>query len=293
MQEESKTPTDLLKPVRIKWDSVAVFAVMHILAVAALFCFSWKGFWAFFIMQWLTGGIGICLAYHRMLTHRSFQLWKPLDYFITWLACFAWQNGPIKWVAVHRMHHARSDMPNDPHSPTRGFFWAHMGWLCSFSDELDRYENYRHYASDLDRDPVYRFIEKTFPYYQLILAAGLFIWGGWSAFLWGFAFRTVFVWHSTWFVNSASHVWGYRTWASNDQSTNNWWVAALTYGEGWHNNHHAFPRSAAHGLRWWELDITHGTIRLFSLLGLAWNIQLPTRQQRQQMAVKAPAALAA
>ena len=284
--------TDILTPRRVKWGSAAAFALMHVLAAAALFNFSWKGFWAFVALQWITGGLGICLCYHRLLTHRSFSLWKPLEYLLTLSGCLAYQNGPIKWVAIHRLHHARSDKPNDPHSPTKGFWWAHMGWLFVFDDELDEYENYKAYAPDLAKDPVLRFLNKTHGLYQVILGVGLNLWGGWSAVLWGVFLRTVFMWHSTWLVNSASHTWGYRTWAINDQSTNNWWVAFLTYGEGWHNNHHAFPRSAAHGLRWWEVDLTHFTIRALAGLGLADRIQIPTLEQRERLA-RQPAAVAA
>lgn len=279
---------DVLAPVRVKWDSVIAFSLMHVGALVALFAFTWKGFWAFFILQWLTGGLGICLCYHRLLTHRSFELWKPLEYALALFGCMAWQNGPIKWVAIHRLHHARSDRPNDPHSPTRGFWWAHMGWLMAFDEELDLYERYRAYALDLDRDPVYRFLNATHGWYQFGLAILLYLWGGWPCVLWGSVLRTVFMWHATWLVNSAAHTWGYRVWATEDRSTNNWWVGLLTYGEGWHNNHHAFLRSAAHGLRWWELDLTYLTVRLLAALGLVRKIQLPTLEQRERLASRPP-----
>ena len=275
--------TDLLTPKGIKWGSAVGFALIHVAAVAALFNFSWKGFWAFFALQWITGGLGICLCYHRLLTHRSFSVWKPLEYLLALAGCLAYQNGPIKWVAHHRLHHARSDKPNDPHSPTKGFWWAHMGWLFVFNDELDKYENYKAYAHDLAKDPVLRFLNDTHGIYQVFLGIGLLLWGGWPAVLWGVFLRTVFMWHATWLVNSAAHTWGYRTWAINDRSTNNWWVALFTYGEGWHNNHHAFPRSAAHGLRWWEFDLTHFTVRALAAFGLAGNIQLPTLEQKERL----------
>jgi len=278
--------------LKLKWDSVLAFALMHVIAVIAFFHFSWKGFWAFLIMQWLTGGIGICLCYHRLLTHRSCQVPKPLEYAMTFLGCLAWQNGPIKWVAIHRMHHARSDAPGDPHSPTRGFWWAHMGWLFVYSDELDRFERYRDFAPDLAKDPVHRFMNAIFGYFQIPVAVLFYLWGGWSCVLWGVFLRIVFMWHATWLVNSAAHTWGYQTWALGDRSTNNWWVALVTYGEGWHNNHHAFLRSAAHGLRWWELDLTYLTIRALALLRLASQIQLPSPEQRERVP-RLPEAVAA
>jgi len=272
-----------LNRLKIKWDSVIAFSIIHLIAVAAIFTFTWKAFWAFVVLQWLTGGLGICLCYHRLLTHRSFRLWKPLEYFLALCGCLAYQNGPIKWVAVHRIHHANSDRPNDPHSPTRGFWWAHMGWLFAFDETLDTYEKYRQFAPDLANDKVYKFMNDTHGIYQVILAVGLYFWGGWPAVIWGVFLRTVFMWHCTWLVNSAAHTWGYKTWATDDQSTNNWSVALVTYGEGWHNNHHAFPRSAAHGLQWWELDSTYMTIRTLAALGLASEIQLPSIEQKARL----------
>ncbi|MCM8795056.1 MAG: fatty acid desaturase [Candidatus Omnitrophica bacterium] len=275
-----------LNRLRVKWDSVIAFTLLHLTAVAGLFTFNWKAFWIFFVLQWVTGGLGICLCYHRLLTHRSFKLWKPLEYFLAICGCLAFQNGPIKWVAIHRVHHANSDTANDPHSPNKGFWWAHMGWLFAFDETLDDYKKYRNFAPDLANDPVYRFMNATHGWYQLILAVLLYLWGGWSFVLWGVVIRVVFMWHCTWLVNSAAHVWGYRTWAAGDQSTNNWWVALVTYGEGWHNNHHAFPRSAAHGLRWWELDLTYLTVRTLRLIGLASQIQLPSALQKMRLAEK-------
>jgi stearoyl-CoA desaturase (delta-9 desaturase) len=157
-----------------------------------------------------------------------------------------------------------------------------MGWFFAFDEELDRYQRYRMYALDIDRDPFYRFLEATHGAYQVGLAILLYLWGGWSCVLWGFVLRTVVMWHATWLVNSAAHTWGYRTWPVDDRSTNNWWVALMTFGEGWHNNHHAFPRSAAHGLRWWELDVTYVTIRMLAILRLAKKIILPTMEQKER-----------
>lgn len=269
-----------------KWASVGVFVIIHLIAVVALFNFSWKGFWTFIFLSWVTGCLGICTSYHRHLTHRSFEVWKPLEYFLAFCGCLALQNGPIKWVATHRLHHARSDQPKDPHSPTKGFWWAHMGWLFAFVDELDDYEQYKKYAPDLAKKPVYRFMDKYFAWSQVPLGIALYFWGGVPMILWGIFARLIFVWHSTWLVNSAAHIWGYRTWATQDQSTNNWWVALLTFGEGWHNNHHAFLRSARHGLQWWEFDLTYWTIVAFRTLGLASKIQLPTEELKNRFAQK-------
>ena len=248
---------------------------IHVVAFAfAAATFSWPAFWVFFVLQAVTGLLGVTLCYHRLLAHRSFSVPKPLEYFLTLCAVLAFQNGPIKWVAVHRVHHAYSDRPQDPHSPTRGFWWAHIGWLLVHDDFLDRWDRYSKWAPDLVKDPFHRFVSGTHGLYQFLLAGVLYALGGWPFVIWGVFVRTVFVWHGTWLVNSAAHVWGYRTFNTGERSTNNWWVALISFGEGWHNNHHAFLSSAAHGLRWWEVDITYATIRLLGMVGLAKNIRV-------------------
>ncbi len=263
--------------LRLKWDTIILMGAMHVIALVwAARTFTWPAFWLFIGLQVVTGMLGITLCYHRLLAHRSFSLWKPLEYFLTLCACLAFQNGPIKWVATHRVHHAYSDRPQDPHSPTRGFFWAHMGWLLYHDDFLDDWNRYSKWAPDLAKDPIHRFFNRTHGLYQFLLGGLLYAIGGWPFVIWGVFLRTVFVWHGTWLVNSAAHIWGYRTYKTGELSTNNWWVAAITYGEGWHNNHHAFLSSAAHGLRWWEIDPTYALIRLLRAVGLADHVRVAT-----------------
>ncbi len=263
--------------LRIKWDVALGILFIHLAALFALksSLFTWKAFWTFFVLQWITGGVGITLGFHRLLTHRSFHPPKWLEYFVTLLGCLALQGGPLKWVATHRVHHAFSDRPQDPHSPTRGFWWAHVLWLFAYDDVLDHPVKYLRYVPELARDRVHRWMNDTYVWHTVALGALLFAFGGWPCVVWGIFVRLVFVYHSTWLVNSAAHIWGYRTYQTNEGSTNNWWVALLTYGEGWHNNHHAYPSSAAHGLRWWEVDLTYATIRLLAMAGLARDIRLP------------------
>jgi stearoyl-CoA desaturase (delta-9 desaturase) len=192
------------------------------------------------------------------------------------------EGGPIGWVADHRRHHAHSDEELDVHTPHEGFFWAHMGWFM-FVDEASRHtpEYFRKWCPDLYADPVLRWIDKYFIVFPLALFAGLYAAGQWydnvgmSWLIWGGFVRTVFVWHTTWLVNSATHVWGYRSHTTRDDSTNLWWVALLTYGEGWHNNHHAFQTSARHGMAWWEIDPTYIAIRAMQMMGIVYNIKLP------------------
>lgn len=267
------TPTRVLRP---KWDNILLMLAMHVIAIGwAAKTFTWPAFWVFIALAGVSGMLGVTLCYHRLLAHRSFSIPQWLEYGLAVCACLAFQNGPVKWVATHRVHHAYSDRPQDPHSPTRGFWWAHIGWLLVHDDFLDHWDRYSKWAPDLARDPVHRFLNRTHGVYQFLLGGLLYALGGWPFVIWGVFVRTVFVWHGTWAVNSAAHIWGYRTYRTGERSTNNWWVAWITYGEGWHNNHHAFPSSAAHGLRWWEVDVTYAVIRMLRALGLARDVRLP------------------
>lgn len=261
-------------PARLKWGVIIGIAVIHLGAVFALFTFSWPAFWTFIGLQVMTG-LGVTLCYHRLLTHRSFHVPKWLEYVLTCCGALALQGGPVKWVATHRVHHAFADRPQDPHSPTKGFWWAHMFWLFAYDEVLDTPSKYERYAPELARDPFYHLLDRFDVVPTVLLGAGLFAVGGWPMLVWGLFLRTAVVYHGTWLVNSAAHLWGYQSFDTNEGSTNNWWVALVSYGEGWHNNHHAYPHSAAHGLRWWELDVTYLAIRGLAALGLAKQIRLP------------------
>ena len=171
----------------------------------------------------------------------------------------------------------KSDQPGDPHSPRDGFFWAHMGWCLTRNDEIDVYENYSRYAPDLARDRMHLFFDNFPLVWTIPLVIGLYLWGGWPLVVWGIFVRTVLVYHSTWLVNSATHKWGYQTYRSNDNSMNLWWVALLTHGEGWHNNHHAFQTSARHGLKFWEIDTTYWLIKFLEFFQLAKDVKIPSR----------------
>ena len=262
------------------WPIVIALGGMHVLALAALVpaFFTWSGLIIFAVMVWVTGGLGITLCFHRLLTHRSFKTPKWMEYFLTVCGCLAWQGGPLQWVGMHRLHHKHSDTDHDPHSPEHGFTWAHIVWMLREDVDGRKGEDA---AKDLARDPVMRFLDKYLWLPQLVLAIALLAigWavGGWtmgvSWVVWGVFLRIVFVYHTTWFVNSAAHTWGYQTYDTGEGSTNLWWVAILSFGEGWHNNHHAKPRAAAHGRKWYELDPTYWTIRLMSLVGLAKDIK--------------------
>ncbi|GAC1501199.1 MAG: fatty acid desaturase [Chamaesiphon sp.] len=260
----------------LSWVSVAFFGAIHFLALLAPWFFSWSALGVMIFLQWLFGSIGICMGYHRLLTHRSFQVPKGLEYVIALLGALALQGGPIFWVSGHRLHHAHTeDNDKDPYSAGRGFWWSHMLWLFYPRSEFFDYENYKRFAPDLDRDPFYRWLNRYFLLLQLPLGILLYILGGWSFVIYGMFLRAVLLWHSTWLINSASHITGYRTFKSEDNSRNLWWAALLTYGEGWHNNHHAHPNVAKAGLEWWEIDMTWWVIQLLKMMGLAKKVVLP------------------
>jgi sn-2 palmitoyl-lipid 9-desaturase len=275
-----QTPSTTAIRAPLSWISVAYFAFFHIVAIfAAPHFFSWSAVAVAIFFNWLFGGVGICMGYHRLLTHRSFTVPKPLERIIATIGCFALQGGPIFWVAGHRRHHLHTeDLQKDPYSAGRGFFWSHIGWLLHLETSTWHYETYRKFAPDLDRDPYYRWLDHNFMWLQVPFGIFLYLCGGWSFVVYGLFVRNVIEWHGTWFVNSACHLWGYRTYDEcEDQSGNLWWVALMTYGEGWHNNHHAFPNSAQTGMKWWEFDPTWRLIQLLQALGLATRVQLPSK----------------
>lgn len=259
---------------RIRWVTLIAIAAIHVLALLAFLpmFFTWTAVLTAVVLQFVCG-LGVTVGYHRLLTHKSFRTPKPVEYLLSWLGSLSLQGGPIQWVATHRLHHQHSDDEGDPHSPRHGFFWAHAIWCFVFDPEFDPYEKYSRYAKDLARDPVHRWIERLTVVSNIAVGLLLFAIGGWPLLFWGLFVRLVFVYHTTWLVNSATHKWGYRNFETSDDSRNLWWVAALALGEGWHNNHHAHPNSARHGLRKGEFDISWLVIRGLKLLGLARDIR--------------------
>jgi fatty-acid desaturase len=264
--------------------NVITMLVLHIPALLAFvpYFFSFSGLMIFLLLYWVSGGLGITLCYHRLLTHKSFKTYTWLRRALTFCGCLSLQGSPITWVGTHRAHHMFSDKEGDPHSPKDGFSWAHMLWVLSNAPtDIDL----KKYTRDLAKDPFMLWIERYWWMPQVIVVLLLlilgFVLGGLqlaiSWFVWGVALRTVVVYHVTWFVNSAAHTWGYRNYDTKDNSRNLWWVALFSFGEGWHNNHHAQDRSAAHGQRWFEVDLTYWTICILEVLGLATDVVRPKR----------------
>jgi stearoyl-CoA desaturase (Delta-9 desaturase) len=223
---------------------------------------------ALFVGMWLPISLGITIGFHRYLTHRGFRTSGPVKVILLVLGSMAVQGPPIDWVANHRKHHALADRQGDPHSPLEGFFHAHIGWLWS-AQPADP----QRYARDLLADRTVVVVSQLAPLWTLMGLAIPFLIGGWEGLLWGGLVRIFLTHHITWSVNSVTHVFGRRPFATNDRSTNQWLVGLLALGEGWHNNHHAFPRSALHGLRWWQIDVSGLVIRLMGLLRLVGRIQ--------------------
>jgi sn-1 stearoyl-lipid 9-desaturase len=256
-----------------------ILVLIHLGAVAAFWpgLFHWSSVIVMAVLIYGTGGIGVALGFHRALTHRSYRLWKPLEYLTTICGCLALQGSPIDWVATHRKHHAFTDKAGDPHDANAGFNWSHFLWMVMPNPSMLSTEERSRYAADLIADPFYRFLDRYYLGLTLVLAAVLFAFGGWSFVVWGIFARLVLVYQFTWLVNSAAHTVGYRTFRTDDRSTNCWWVAILGWGEGWHNNHHAFPFSARHGLRWYEFDITWLTVKLLAAVKLATDLKIPTK----------------
>jgi len=263
---------------KINWATLTAVSLFHIFAVVALFSFSWQNFAAAFILWWVGGSLGIGIAYHRLLTHRGFTCPKWLEYVLSVFGTLALQSGPLTWVTTHRLHHAFTETDKDPHSPRHGTYWAHIGWIFRGTAQNQTWPTMVRYCPDITKDRFQVALNKYYYVPVIIVAIGLYAIGGFSMVLWGVALKTVIGWHFTWLVNSATHLWGSRRFDTRDDSRNNGLIAAVTFGEGWHNNHHAHPRSARHGLAWYEFDINWIQIRLLEKVGLVSNVYAYSEQ---------------
>jgi len=264
----------------LDWPTVIWMAAVHLTALAAPFYFTWSGLAICLVLYWITGGLGVCLGYHRLLTHGSFATFPAVKFVFAWLGGISGEGSALVWVANHRKHHVFSDQDGDPHSPRDGGLWAHMLWIFPGRTAEVLAAHTSRWAPDLARDRSIRFLHQTFLVWHFLIGAALLGSGWWlygrdvgiSWLVWGLAVRMVIVFHITWLVNSATHMWGYRNYETTDDSRNLWWVGLLAFGEGWHNNHHAFQRMACHGHKWWEIDTTYWVILALERLGLAWNV---------------------
>lgn len=300
------------QPRRVSWIDAGGLAAVHLLALLAFipWFFSWTGVVLAVAGLYVFGTLGINLCFHRLLTHRGLICPKPLEHAFAVLGICCMQDTPARWVATHRRHHEHADEQPDPHSPLVNFLWAHIGWLIFKNKDLTRLGLTNRYAKDVLRDRFYVIVERKVPWLSIVAASWLVFFAvgfiaelllggtllqalqfGLSLLVWGVFVRTVLVWHSTWSVNSVTHIWGYRNYDTDESSRNNAVVGILAAGEGWHNNHHAHPRSARHGHMWWEIDLTWLTIRLLAALGLARKVITPSPEILARMRAGHGAAL--
>ncbi len=304
-----KPTVDAAESVRhdVHWEYLIPIAAVHTLSVLAVvpWCFSWSGLGLALLGTVVFGTLGINLCYHRLLSHRSLAVPRWLERTLATFALCSLEDTPTRWVANHRLHHCHSDEQTDPHSPRDGLVWAHVGWLLRRVPQRRSLAFLDRYARDILADGYYRRLERQpaaiiWIYLSHVAAfgfagclAGRLATGSWSGagqlavswVVWGALLRTVLVWHITWSVNSLTHLFGYRSYATGEDSRNNWLVALLAMGEGWHNNHHHDPASASVQHRWWEIDMTYYCIVLLQGLGLATNVIKP-RHDRQRESVQ-------
>ncbi len=279
MQRVMSSPPRLLSfdPARLgetaRKAAVLVVVVAPFIATGAAIVqlWQWAVSWrdlALLVGLYLPISLGVTAGFHRMLTHRSFRAHPVVRAIILILGSMAVEGTAITWAANHLKHHALADKEGDPHSPVDGLFHAHLGWLFT-TDDADP----KVYCRHLLKDPVVVFVDRTFLLWVALSLLIPFAIGGWTGLLWGGLVRMFYVHHITWSVNSVCHTFGRRSFETSDRSRNQWAVGLLALGEGWHNNHHAFPRSALHGLRWYQFDLSGLTIRGLARLRLVWQVQ--------------------
>jgi fatty-acid desaturase len=255
------------------WENTIFLLVAHVASIAALFFWSWPALISAVVLYWVAGSLGIGMGFHRLLTHRGYRVPKLVEYFLATCGTLALEGGPIQWVVTHRIHHAYADRPGDPHTPRDGGWWAHVGWILRGTAQNHDQATIEHYAPDLTRDRYYLWLNHYFYIPLIVVGIALFAFGGWSVLLWGVFLRVTLALHATWLVNSATHMWGRRRFDTDEDSRNSWWVAIVSFGEGWHNNHHAHPTSARHGFKWYEIDLNWWGIRALQFFGLARAIK--------------------
>ena len=261
--------------------SMVPFVLIHASVLLVFFVpFTWS------MLGWLVGSyylrmFGVTAGYHRYFSHRSFKLNRFWQFCLAFLAQTSNQKGVLWWAAHHRDHHLNSDRKADLHSPVHeGFWWSHLGWILS--DEYDTYDRQR--IADFGRFPELRWLDKNHMVPFFVYGAAIYLIGGWSAFVWGFFVSTVVLYHGTFLINSLSHIWGSRRFATPDESRNNFLLALVTLGEGWHNNHHYFMSSVRQGIRWWEVDVTFYVLKALSWVGITRDLRAFPEHESEERA---------
>ena len=254
--------------------TILALVVLPLLATLGAVILLWERyvFWsdiALLLAFYAISAMGVTIGFHRMLTHDGFKAPAWLRGLILICGSMAFEGAPDMWTATHVKHHAHSDDDDDPHSPLHGFWHAHMGWLLNRGS----FAPVGQYAPHLLEDPVVRFVSRYILVWMGLSLLIPFLLGGWTGLIWGGGVRIFLTTHVTWSVNSVCHTFGRRPFQTTDESRNEWVVGLLAFGEGWHNNHHAFPRNAFHGMRWWQFDLSGVVIRFLELAGLAWDVE--------------------
>jgi len=265
---------------RIRWSNNVPFWTVHLAALGGLIALGWS--WTGFALCMITFAIrtfAITGGYHRYFSHRAYKTSRAFQLVLALLGISATQKGPLWWSSHHRRHHKYSDMPEDVHSPRqRGFVWSHVLWILVKRHQHADYSNIK----DLTKYPELRFVDR-YENLLVFLQVGLFWWfGGVHALIWGYCISTVLGWHSTFCINSLTHMFGRRRYPTDDDSRNSLILALLTFGEGWHNNHHYYQRSANQGFYWWEIDISYYVLRSLSAVGLIWDLHVVPKHVRDR-----------
>jgi stearoyl-CoA desaturase (delta-9 desaturase) len=257
------------------WFLSVPFIALHASCLAVLFTGVSTISVVICIAAYLVRMFGITAGYHRYFSHRSFKTGRVMQFVLAWLGCSAMQRGPLWWAAEHRGHHRHSDTPDDPHSPRETtFWWAHVGWIMSGDHSQIRWDRIK----DWSVYPELRWLDRWHWIPGIVLAVACFLIDGWCGLVVGFLISTVILYHAVFSINSLSHLFGKRRYATSDDSRNNVYLALLTLGEGWHNNHHHYQSSANQGFYWWEIDISFCVLRVLCWVGLVWDLRRPGRK---------------
>ena len=254
---------------KYQFGAVALFVLLHLGVLAVFFYPPTAKLLLWLACTYAVRMFGVTAGYHRYFSHRSYKMGRVAQFLMAFLAQTSAQKGVLWWAAQHREHHRHSDDEDDIHSPVkRGFWWAHVGWVLS--NEHDSYEPKK--IADMARYPELRWLDKHHWVPTVVFAVAILLAGGMGAFVWGYVVSTVLLYHCTFAINSLAHLFGSRRFETPDHSRNNWWLALVTFGEGWHNNHHFSMTSCRQGYRWWEIDITYGVLRFLSIFGIVKDL---------------------
>jgi stearoyl-CoA desaturase (Delta-9 desaturase) len=256
---------------RIHWARSTPFFALHALPLLAFFTGATWMDWAACFALYYVRMFGITAGYHRYFAHRSYKMGRVAQFLMAFLGTTSSQKGVLWWAAHHRDHHRYSDGPEDIHSPRLGVMWSHVSWILCTKHDATKWSRIQDFA----KYPELVWLNKYWAVPPTMLGVACFLVGGWSMLLIGFFLSTVLLWHGTFLVNSAAHIFGTRRFETTDDSKNSWWIALLTCGEGWHNNHHHYSSSANQGFYWWEIDLSYYGIKALQALGVAWDVRKP------------------